>query len=196
MPQSGNSHRTTRRNDVEKPVQAGKEESMVAKKSKKKAKELQGDIMDSAHKVWLAGLGAVAMAEQEGGKFFGSLVDKGKTIESKSKKQTQEQVEKAKGAVAGMKTVAESYWETFGRTIDDQVTTVIHRIGVPTKDEIEVLTKKVEDLTDAIDKLRTKEAASARARAAKPKTAATKKPAAKKPAAKKTTAKTKAAAKK
>ncbi len=133
--------------------------------AKKKAKELQNDIMDSAHKVWLAGLGAVAMAEDEGAKFFSDLVDKGKNIEKRSKKQTKERVEQARGTVAGMKTVAESYWETFGRTIDDKVTTVIHRIGVPTKDEIETLTKKVEDLTASIDKLRTKEAATARARA-------------------------------
>jgi poly(hydroxyalkanoate) granule-associated protein len=150
---------------------------------KKKNKELHNDVMESAHKVWLAGLGAVAMAEQEGGKFFSNLLEKGQKLEGKSKKQ----VEKAKGTVAGMKTVAESYWETFGRTIDDQMTAVIHRIGVPTKDEIESLTKKVEDLTVAVDKLRTKSAS-------KPKTAA-KKTAAKKPAAKKPAAK-KAAAKK
>jgi poly(hydroxyalkanoate) granule-associated protein len=150
--------------------------------AKKKKKELQNDIMESAHKVWLAGLGAVAMAEQEGGKFFSNLLEKGQKLEGKSK----EQVEKAKGTVAGMKTVAESYWETFGRTIDDQMTAVIHRIEVPTKDEIETLTKKVEDLTVAVDNLRTKSSA-------KPKTAAkktaTKKPAAKKTAAKKTAAK-------
>ncbi len=144
----------------------------------KKGKELQNDIMESAHKVWLAGLGAVAMAEEEGGKLFSNLLEKGQKLESKSK----QQVEKAKGTVSGMKTVAESYWETFGRTVDDQMTAVIHRIGVPTKDEIEALTKKVEDLTVAVDKLRTKSAA-------KPKTAA------KKTAAKKTTPK-KAAAKK
>ncbi|MBD3857682.1 MAG: phasin family protein [Acidobacteria bacterium] len=123
---------------------------------KKKNKEIQNDIMESAHKVWLAGLGAVAMAEQEG--------------------------------VSGMKTVAESYWETFGRTIDDQMTAVIHRIGVPTKDEIETLTKKVEDLTVAVDNLRTKSAA-------KPKTTA-KKTTAKKAPATKATAPKKAAAKK
>ena len=150
--------------------------------AKKKSKELQNDIMESAHKVWLAGLGAVAMAEQEGGKFFSNLLEKGQKLEGKSKKQ----VEKAKGTVSGMKTVAESYWETFGRTIDDQMTAVIHRIGVPTKDEIEALTKKVEDLTVAVDNLRTKSAS-------KPKTtdkkAAAKKPAAKKPAAKKAAAK-------
>jgi poly(hydroxyalkanoate) granule-associated protein len=138
--------------------------------AKKKTKELQQDIMESAHKVWLAGLGAVAMAEQEGGKFFSNLVDKGEKLEKKSK----QKVEKAKGTVAGMKTVAESYWETFGRTIDDRMTAVIHRIGVPTKDEIESLTKKVEDLTVAVDKLRTKKAAAP-------------KPAPKKAAAKKST---------
>jgi poly(hydroxyalkanoate) granule-associated protein len=146
--------------------------------AKKKSKAVQNDIMDSAHKVWLAGLGAVAMAEEEGGKFLSSLMDKGQKLEGKSR----DQVEKAKGTVAGMKTVAESYWETFGRTVDDQMTAVIHRIGVPTKDEIETLTKKVEDLTVAVDNLRTKSAA-------KPKTAAKKKTTAKKATTKKAAAK-------
>jgi len=85
---------------------------------------------------------------------------------------------KAKGTVAGLKVVAESYWETFGRTVDDQVTNVIHRIGVPTKEEIETLTKKVENLTAAVDKLR----ATATAR---PRTVAKKLPTAKKTAVKK-----------
>ena len=108
-------------------------------KKKSKTKELQGDILESAHKVWLAGLGAVAMAEEEGGKFFSTLLEKGEKFEGKSKKQ----VEKARGTVAGMKTVAESYWETFGRTVDDQVTAVIHRIGVPTKDEMKKFDESV-----------------------------------------------------
>jgi poly(hydroxyalkanoate) granule-associated protein len=149
----------------------------MGKKSKKK---VQDDIMNSAHKVWLAGLGAVAMAEEGGGKLFSSLVDKGETFEGKSIKQ----VEKAKGTVSGMKTVAESYWDTFGRTIDEQVTAVIHRIGVPTKDEIETLTKKVEDLTVAVDNLRTKSTAKPKAAPAK-KTATKRAPATKKATTKK-----------
>ncbi len=128
---------------------------------KAKAKELQGDLKESAHKIWLAGLGALAFAEEEGGKMFKSLIEKGETFEAKGK----EQVEKARGAVTGVRTVAESYWETFERTVDDKITTVIHRIGVPTKDEIETLTRKVEDLTKAIEKIRAKEAAPAAPRA-------------------------------
>ena len=153
--------------------------------AKKKSKELQQDIMDSAHKIWLAGLGAVATAEQEGGKFFTNLVEKGGKVEKKSREKSREQVERAKGTVAGMKTVAESYWETFGRTVDDQMTAVIHRLGVPSKEEIETLTKKVEALTVAVDNLRTKQASASKpaAKKAAPKKAAAKRSAAKKPAA-------------
>jgi len=136
----------------------------MSAKAKKKSKELQQDILESAHKVWLAGLGAVAVAEEEGGKFFANLVEHGTKLEKKSK----DKVDKAKGTVAGLKTVAESYWETFGRTVDDRMTTVIHRIGVPTKDEIETLTKKVEALTVAVDKLRTRDAAKPKPAVKKP----------------------------
>ena len=97
--------------------------------AKKKTRQLQDELMGSAHRVWLAGLGAMAMAEQESNKLFKALVERGESVEVSGK----ETVEKAKGTVAGMKTVAESYWETFERTLDDQVTAVIHRVGVPTK---------------------------------------------------------------
>ena len=142
--------------------------------AKKKAKQVQTEIAENAHQIWLAGLGAVATAQEEGGKLFKNLVEKGEDFEKVGKNK----VEQAKGAVSGVKVVAESYWETFERTLDDKVTAVIHRIGVPTKDEIDTLTVRVEALTAAIDSLRTKETP-------KPRAAAAKKPASKKPAAKK-----------
>jgi len=131
--------------------------------AKKKAKEFQQEITDSAHKIWLAGLGAMATAEEEGSKLFRTLVEKGEGVESRGK----EQVEKAKGTVSGVKTVAESYWETFEQTVDEQITAVIHRIGVPTKGEIETLTNKVEDLTKSVEKLRARDAAAPRTRTTK-----------------------------
>jgi poly(hydroxyalkanoate) granule-associated protein len=131
--------------------------------AKKKTSQLQDEFKSSAHRVWLAGLGAMAMAEEESNKLFKALVERGESVEERSK----ETVEKAKGTVSGMKTVAESYWETFERTLDDQVTTVIHRIGVPTKGEIEELTKKVEQLTASIEKLRAKPSAAKKAPATK-----------------------------
>jgi poly(hydroxyalkanoate) granule-associated protein len=149
--------------------------------AKKKAKKIQHDVTENAHQIWLAGLGAVAMAQEGSGKLFKNLVKKGEDFEQVGK----DKVDQAKGAVSGVKTVAESYWETFERTVDDKVTSVIHRIGVPTKDEIDTLTDRVEALTAAIEKLRTKETPKPRARVTAKKTTTTRKPAAKKTPAKK-----------
>ena len=149
--------------------------------AKKKAKQVQTDITENAHQIWLAGLGAVATAQEEGSKVFKGLVKKGQEFENVGKGR----VEQAKGAVTGVKVVAESYWETFERALDEKVTGVIHRMGVPTKEEIDVLTERVENLTAAIDNLRVTETP-------KPRTRKTTKPAAKKP----TAAKKPAAAKK
>ncbi len=160
--------------------------------NRKKTKNIQKDIIENAHKIWLAGLGAVAVAEEEGSKFFKNLVEKGETVEGRGK----EQLEKAKGAATGVKTVAESYWDTFGQTLDDKLTGVINRLGVPTKDEIDGLNKKVAELTKAVDNLRVQQAKPAAAKpAAKPavakKPAAVKKPAATKKATDKPTTTTK-----
>jgi poly(hydroxyalkanoate) granule-associated protein len=131
--------------------------------ARKKTREVPKDMMESAHKIWLAGLGAMAVAEEEGSKLFKTLVDRGTDIEDRGR----EQVERAKGTLSGVRTVAESYWETFERKMDEQLTAVIHRVGVPTKDEIETLTKKVEDLTKSVEKLRAKDAAKTRTRTTK-----------------------------
>ena len=149
--------------------------------AKKKAKQVQTEIAENAHQIWLAGLGAVATAQEEGSKVFKGLVKKGQEFE----KAGIDRVEQAKGAVTGVKVVAESYWETLERTLDEKVTGVIHRMGVPTKEEIDILTERVENLTAAIDGLRVTE--TPKPRTTTKKTAAKKTAAAKKPAAKKTT---------
>jgi poly(hydroxyalkanoate) granule-associated protein len=142
MPQGGNAERNRTA-----AGRTGREAHMA----KKKVKELQHEVAESAHKIWLAGLGAVAMAEEEGGKLFQTLVKKGQGVEVIGK----EKVDKAKGAVSGVKVVAESYLETIERTIDEKITAAIHKIGVPTKAEIDELSKKVEDLSASISKVKT-----------------------------------------
>ncbi len=144
---------------------------------KKKAKEIQAEVVESAHKIWLAGLGALAAAEEEGSKLFKSLVERGESIESRGKVH----VEKAKGTVSGVKVVAESYWDTFENTIDEKISNVMNRLGVPLKDDLDSLSQRVEDLAKAVAKIKTTEAPKPRAtrKPAAKKTATAKKPAAK-----------------
>ena len=129
----------------------------------RRKKDRQSELAETAHRIWLAGLGAVAVAEEEGGRLFKSLVERGEGMEERGR----DRVSKAKGAVSEMRGVASSYWETLERTVDQQMTAVLHRIGVPTKEEIEALTRKVESLTSSIERLRTRSAPRPRAPRAK-----------------------------
>lgn len=110
--------------------------------AKNSAKNVQDEIKDSAHRIWLAGLGALAAAEREGGKIFNQLVDQGRTVEARGK----EQVDAAKDKVQNL-------WSEVESKLDEQVTSIIHRMGVPSRDEIKKLTKRVEDLAAKVEKL-------------------------------------------
>jgi poly(hydroxyalkanoate) granule-associated protein len=118
----------------------------MAKKNGKASK----DLKDSANKVWLAGLGALATVGEEGGKMFDELVKKGKAFEPK----VMSQVEMAKDKFEVAKGKAGKAWTKIEGSIDDRVTAAIHRIGVPTRDEIKELSKRVADLTSKVEELR------------------------------------------
>lgn len=132
----------------------------------KKNRDMQKELRESAHKVWLAGLGALAVAGEEGKTLFRTLVERGQEFEEKS----MTQMDKVKGKVADAKTNAGILIAQLGSTFDEQVTGALHRLGVPTRNEISHLTKRVEDLTRSLEKMKPKAAAAPKAKkpAAKP----------------------------
>jgi poly(hydroxyalkanoate) granule-associated protein len=115
------------------------------------SKKVQEEIKESAHKIWLAGLGALAAAEEEGSKIFNTLVEKGEGYESRGK----DELAKVKDKVEGAFGKAEGSWEKLGDAFDDKVAGAIKRLGVPSSDEITTLTKRVEELTLKVDQLKT-----------------------------------------
>ena len=121
---------------------------------KKTEKSFQAEVLESAHKIWLAGLGALAVAEQEGTKAFKTLVDKGEEFEAKGI----ESMRKVAGDVSDMtdkaKASVEAAMDKAGGTFDGKVADALKRLGVPSRSEIAQLTKRVEDLTASVEKLR------------------------------------------
>lgn len=118
--------------------------------AKKKKSELQKELKESASKIWLAGLGALATAEEEGTKVFNTLVEKGESYETRGKKRINEMKAKVEDVVGK----AESSWEKMGDALDDRVADAIKRLGVPSRNEITKLTKRVEELTVKVDGLK------------------------------------------
>ena len=114
-------------------------------------KKVHEEIKESAHKIWLAGLGALAAAEEEGSKIFNTLVEKGEGYESRGK----EELAKVKDKVEGAFGKAEGSWEKLGDAFDERVAGAVKRLGVPSSDEITQLTQRVEELTLKVDQLKT-----------------------------------------
>ena len=118
--------------------------------AKKQQKKVYEDMRDSAHKIWLAGLGALAKAEEEGTKVFHNLVEAGEKFEARGKKQ----LTLVKGKVQEARDVAEKEFGKLGDNFDDKVALAVQKLGVPSRDEIQRLTKRVEELTAKVDKIK------------------------------------------
>ncbi len=129
--------------------------------------DLTGNVTDSAQKIFNAGLGAFAIAGDEGSNFFNKLVARGEKVEfqgygaeqvKRVRKQldtnTEKVTEAVKGRVNDAKFMAEEATDKFEERIQDAVAGVIKRIGVPTREEIGELTASVERLTKRIETLK------------------------------------------
>jgi poly(hydroxyalkanoate) granule-associated protein len=117
-------------------------------------KTVQDDLKESAHRIWLAGLGALAAAEQEGTKMFNRLVDRGRDFEAKGRTEAKDQYEKAKDQFDKAKGQAKDTWENVGEKVDEMVTSALHRLGVPTREEIHTLTQRIEELNAKVETLK------------------------------------------
>lgn len=117
-------------------------------KTKSKETGLVPQAKQSARNVWLAGVGALATAEEEGIKYFESLVKKGEVYEKKNKSRLESMLD-------NVKDLGEDVSEIFGKAfapVNKAMEATMHRLGVPTRNEISTLTKRVEELTKAVEK--------------------------------------------
>jgi len=150
------------------------------KTTRKAAPKAAGEKMrDSANKIWLAGLGAFALAEEEGSKLFKTLVDKGEEFEEvgreqlgKARDKVEELAETARekldAATEEVRDRAGDAWGKVGHRWDSRVGATLQKLGVPTRGEIARLTRRIEELTELVEKQtaarrpRTRKATSAR----------------------------------
>ena len=117
------------------------------KKEKKSQTERELDalekIEDSAHKIWLAGLGAFSKAEQEGGKLFKSLIKEGAVVEEQYKEHLVGSVKKAASTTASTIDFMEDMFEK-------RMSDVIDRVQKPAAESIEAIVKEMGDLRSSI----------------------------------------------
>ena len=132
----------------------------VAKKLKSVATDIQlsATIRESAQQIWLAGLGAFAKAQQEGNKVYDALIREGEAIQKKTRKVTEDKVTEMAAKATGT-------WDKLEQVFESRVARALNSLGVPTKDDVAALSKRVAELKVEVEKLN-----GAAARAARPRT--------------------------
>ncbi len=120
----------------------------------KKKRDITVDLKDSAYKIWLAGLGALAITEEEGSKVFSNLVKKGEKYEGRRKKD----LESVKGKAGDAIEVIGDQWDKVENAVDDKVGKALDKLGLPNRGEIQTLVDRVEELTTKLTALESKPA--------------------------------------
>ena len=172
--------------------------------------QLAQTVKDSAQQIWLAGLGAFAKAQGEGGKVFDTLIQEGVSLQRKTQAVAEEKLGDVAGKMSAMAgevgSKANAQWDKLESIFEERTARALGKLGVPAAKDLAALVDRVAALEAAVAALGGKPGA-AKARITKrdllmaarpseaPAAAPAKKAAAKKPAARKASRRPAAAAK-
>jgi polyhydroxyalkanoate synthesis regulator phasin len=95
-----------------------------------------------ARKVLLAGIGAVALAQEEAEAFIHKLIEKGEIAE--------------KDGRVIIKDFHEKRRDRAEKELDKLVESIVNKLDVPTKSDIQVLSEKIAEIVEKIDDLESK----------------------------------------
>lgn len=123
-------------------------------------KPLTGEVRDFARQIWLAGLGAFARTQEEGGKVFDALVQEGQAVDAQMKKtasekteQMKESIETVRDKVGEIRGKAVGGWSKLEEVFQTRVARALGRLGVPNQNDIQQLFQQVDLLTRNIQEL-------------------------------------------
>ena len=123
-----------------------------APKARKPAvdKQLGQAVTQSAHKIWLAGLGAFSRARSEGDKLFDLLVEQGKAIRAKTETTAEKALKTARTQADATLANAQGKWDKLEQVFEDRVSRSLTRLGVLTSKDVDELARQVSDLNKSV----------------------------------------------
>ena len=104
-------------------------------------------FVETTRKVLLAGLGAVALAQDEAESFVNKLVERGEIAEKDGRQLMKDLMERRKEA-------AEEMMEAQESDLDVRIERILHRMNVPSKNDINALSRQITALTQKVEELK------------------------------------------
>ena len=129
------------------------------------ASATQAQLLQGVQQVWLAGMGAVARAQKEGPTAFQDAVVEGLRVLNQSRSVAQRMVRDAfdsaqetlQSRVGGAREQAQETMDNLEVLFQQRVQRAMHQLGVPTAEEIRVLTQRVAELNDNVKRISARE---------------------------------------
>ncbi|MFM7533952.1 MAG: phasin family protein [Rubrivivax sp.] len=119
--------------------------------------ELAGMVKDSAQQIWLAGMGAFAKAQAEGGKVFEALIQEGMALQRKTQGLAEEKIGEVTGRMSSMAgevtAKAGEHWDRLESIFESRTAKALGRLGVPTAADLQALAARLDALASRVDKL-------------------------------------------
>lgn len=130
-------------------------------------------VKDSAQQIWLAGMGAFAKAQEEGGKVFETLVKEGLSLQKKTQGLAEDKISEVTGRMSAMAetvtTRAGQNWDKLETLFEQRTEKALAKLGVPTAKDVDALVKRIDALTAQVAALNGASAPARRPRAVQPK---------------------------
>lgn len=119
------------------------------------------NLMDSAHQIWLAGLGALSRAQAGAPKIFEELLREGAKLQGSAFETAQRTLlgafagaqQQVRERVDNVRGQAGETWDQLEKIFQARVQRAMHELGMPTAGEITALTRRVEQLQASVEKL-------------------------------------------
>lgn len=140
--------RSTRKTSARRPAAGATPD---ADSPASQAEQLSRSLSESAQQIWLAGLGAFNRAQAEGTRLFEGLVRDGLGLEQQARRVAGVQAEAARrnveSTVDTARERASETWDRFEKGFEDRVHRTLVRLGVPDRNDLADLSRRVDALT-------------------------------------------------
>lgn len=119
--------------------------------------KLAQSVRESAHQIWLAGMGAFAKAQDGRAKVFEALIKEGSSLQRKTQSAAEEKIGEVTGRMSAMagdvSAKAGQHWDKLESIFEQRTAKAMNKLGVPTAKDVDALIKRVDDLAAAVARL-------------------------------------------
>jgi poly(hydroxyalkanoate) granule-associated protein len=117
---------------------------------------LAGSVKESAQQIWLAGMGAFAKAQAEGGKAFETLIKEGANLQRKTQTAAEEKLGEVASKMTGMASEVQAragqQWDKLENIFEERTAKALHKLGVPSAQDMAALSARIDELTAELGK--------------------------------------------